>query len=573
MANIITIYDKNNEPLFPNTSSEAVYDPETKETLKEQVNKMVEDAPADGKQYARQDNVWVEVEAGAVSETVFITLLPNENDLKGASVKVESTDGDVLLDTSWQGAQLSVQIKAGIQYVVSVGDVDGYVKPESQTYTALKGASRSISFTYVESRLSLGVLSNQSNDDEIVAVKATVKYGENSIEAGNGAVISLPLDVDVTITFPVVDGYQKPDTISFRHTGGHVTKEGTYRCSVVTVVLADNQSSYDDIASATAIVTGAVSGTLLNGGNIKVPWGGTIVVSGSAVEDYKTPSISYTASDVLKTITLTYETEVVSVVLSANNGASLDGQVVTINGKNHTWSGTTIIQKVAFGTSYTVSVSDKDGYIAPESQSYSAAKSSRDLAMVYREQLLGVFVQMINGQLIDYDTWMDSTSRDYDNVNGIAVLSYKCQFVINIRTANTNVNWGDGTTVQGIVTTTNLSEAQLDFDGEGNTKKIVEQIDSDYCCAKKCQEYTFPNGEKGYLGSVGEWNAILNNIDYIIGIQSTFENEIGINKGSFMTSTQYDSGHVWLFKGDDGSFYSAQNNVSTGFYIFSKINY
>ena len=117
-----------------------------------------------------------------------------------------------------------------------------------------------------------------------------------------------------------------------------------------------------------------------------------------------------------------------------------------------------------------------------------------------------------------------------------------CQWSAN----NTNVN--------GIVTTTSISDAINDYNGQKNTNTILDSHDvkTNAPAAYYCSSYIFPNGEKGYLGSVGEWQAI---VDNNIEIESILY-DCGVETLSitYWTSTQYDSGNCWYFYGGGPTF-------------------
>ena len=162
-------------------------------------------------------------------------------------------------------------------------------------------------------KLTLAIKSNQGVDSIIAAVKATVQYGDTSIQAGSG-VIGLPSFSAVKIVFPHVDGYKTPEPIEFETTG--------------------------------------------------LP-------------------ISFSA---------TYETELVKVNLSAWDGSSVVGQVVTIDGTPYTWNGITIEHKIAIGSSYSITTNGKEGYLNPK-ENFIASQVTRDITLVYGE-LLGSWIKI-----------------------------------------------------------------------------------------------------------------------------------------------------------------------------------
>ena len=160
--------------------------------------------------------------------------------------------------------------------------------------------------------------------------------------------------------------------------------------------LLTNQLSHDDLLGATITVEyGSASKTYTWEGislTINVPAYVDYTVTFGEVEGYRKPSsVTYTAQNGnRRTLNAKYETEVVSVTLAADDNSSVNGAQVEINGTIHTWNGTALTQKVAFGTTYTVEAGDLDGFVTPDSQTYTADQSSRSLSFVYKASAIKV---------------------------------------------------------------------------------------------------------------------------------------------------------------------------------------
>ena len=103
------------------------------------------------------------------------------------------------------------------------------------------------------------------------------------------------------------------------------------------------------------------------------------------VEGYKTPEVlSYTAvADNSRSAVVEYETEKVTVNVSADDESDVNGQIVTINGVEYAWMGEPISVKIPFGTEYSVSVNAKENYVVPQAQTFVAGEVSREVDMVY----------------------------------------------------------------------------------------------------------------------------------------------------------------------------------------------
>lgn len=114
----------------------------------------------------------------------------------------------------------------------------------------------------------------------------------------------------------------------------------------------------------------------------------------------------------------------------------------------------------------------------------------------------GVFVQHIDGTLYSEENWT-SGGFSNDEANGVAVITEKASFVI-AKTDLGLIDWSSkpNTLVDGILTTTDKATALTDFAGYNNTQLMLatDTSGAGYACAN----YTFPNGDKGYLPALGE---------------------------------------------------------------------
>lgn len=298
--------------------------------------------------------------------------------------------------------------------------------------------------------------------------------------------------------------------------------------------------------------------TITNGkASFSVPYDETYTVSLSDMDGYTaSESQTYTASQPTREISMEYTKIVEHVIVNVVNetNAFVNGQTLTVSG-GVTGSYTINNSKVEFdvpeGLTYTVSVNDKDGYITPKSQRFTAGTGTREIRMVYEELKLGVFIQGISGKLYETAAW---TSQE--TPNGVAVITENCRFVMALEDAYYNMcQWGSyRTLVDGITTTTSSSTAKTDYDGEAQTTTILDTLGNssstnDAPAAYYCHAYTFPNGKKGYLGAAGEWQAALDNKTAITSALSNCEGaEIS---DYYWTSTQYNSDKSWDMNFED----------------------
>lgn len=122
---------------------------------------VVTEAPKDGKQYARQNGTWVEVEAAPKDETVKITVSSNQSsdsDINGVTVTVAY--GDTSNQLTWEGTELSVTIPVNSNYTITCSDVTDYSTPEVQSFIAEAGNTRNVTLTYSTTIVTLNVTSN-----------------------------------------------------------------------------------------------------------------------------------------------------------------------------------------------------------------------------------------------------------------------------------------------------------------------------------------------------------------------------------------------------------------------------
>ena len=175
----------------------------------------------------------------------------------------------------------------------------------------------------------------------------------------------------------------------------------------------------------------------------------------------------------------------------------------------------------------------------------------------------GVYIQHVNGALYTESEW---TAGGYANsdANGVAILSETVHaFVIAKEDASSSaIRWGGyGKTVPDIVTSTSSATAILDYDGAGNTPKIIEYLagtNDGYSdgapAAEACAAFTFPNGKKGYLPALGEWQVACNNKTAVVSAMSLIGGT-AIKSDYYWSSTQYNSYNSWSLRWNDGNLY------------------
>ena len=153
----------------------------------------------------------------------------------------------------------------------------------------------------------------------------------------------------------------------------------------------------------------------------------------------------------------------------------------------------------------------------------------------------GVYIQHIDGKLYTTNEWTLGGFSN-DKANGVAVIASKCAFVIAKADIGTSA-WSSNTSsnVDGVMQTDDEAVAVTDYAGYNNTQLMLATDSSG--AGYSCANYTFPNGKKGYLPALGEWNIARNNrsaIDAAMEVIGTT-----IQDKYYWSSTQYSSNRAW----------------------------
>jgi len=91
----------------------------------------------------------------SAGELVNISLVTNQSsssydsDLIGATITItDNTESTILLNTTWDGTDISFEIPVPVNYTISVGSITGYKTPSSITYDSRTGRNRNLEFQY-----------------------------------------------------------------------------------------------------------------------------------------------------------------------------------------------------------------------------------------------------------------------------------------------------------------------------------------------------------------------------------------------------------------------------------------
>lgn len=165
-----------------------------------------------------------------------------------------------------------------------------------------------------------------------------------------------------------------------------------------------------------------------------------------------------------------------------------------------------------------------------------------------------------------------SSGKNYNDVEGIAVSDGMHRVIVAKEDAGNGQRYyfgGRGVSVDG------LNTGSSDYDGEGNTLKIISAVtrsdgyftDAPYSAAAVAHEYLFPSGKSGYLGASGEWNLVGTYYSEIDALLSVVSGDSLVKDYSFT---------YWVSTGMEDNvkamcyhLYQSNGNVNTGLESYS----
>lgn len=156
--------------------------------------------------------------------------------------------------------------------------------------------------------------------------------------------------------------------------------------SSLTITIKSNQGTDSTIAAVKATIKyDSTTLSVASGSTVYIPIGKSVTVTYSEVNGYTTPaSVTYTTSTESKSITATYNTELLTVNVTSDAALPTGYRITVSNIGTQTTASKTY--KVPYGTNYTVSASAVDGYTTPASQSFTANSVARTVTVTYYEQ-------------------------------------------------------------------------------------------------------------------------------------------------------------------------------------------
>ena len=284
---------------------------------------VVTEAPKDGKQYARQNGTWVEVEAAPKDETVKITVASNQlsdSNINGVTITIAYGETSKVL--TWKGTELTATIPVNVTYTITCSDVTDYAKPQSQTFIAEAGNIRIITLTYNTTIVTINVTSNHP---ELLSNKVDVKlsgYVTKTLSGNRTYTVKIPTGAQYTIEGTEVSIFSSsnfrkwvtPDSITSTANGVAEEKTLMYRGAKLKIKLAKDIGSLTDVYVYSNTVPKESSYTLVtrdtDENTFVLPTTETWTIEPRSVAGYFTPeiqTIQISSLDDVKEVTLDWE--------------------------------------------------------------------------------------------------------------------------------------------------------------------------------------------------------------------------------------------------------------------------
>ena len=284
---------------------------------------VVTEAPKDGKQYARQNGTWVEVEAAPKDETVKITVASNQlsdSNINGVTITIAYGETSKVL--TWEGTELTATIPVNTTYTITCSDVTDYAKPQSQTFIAEAGNIRIITLTYNTTIVTINVTSNHP---ELLSNKVDVKlsgYVTKTLSGNRTYTVKIPTGAQYTIegtevsifSSPNFRKWVTPDSITSTANGVAEEKTLMYRGAKLKIKLAKDISGLADVYVYSNTVPKESSYTLVtrdtDENTFVLPTTETWTIEPISVAGYITPeiqTIQISSLDDVKEVTLDWE--------------------------------------------------------------------------------------------------------------------------------------------------------------------------------------------------------------------------------------------------------------------------
>ena len=147
---------------------------------------------------------------------------------------------------------------------------------------------------------------------------------------------------------------------------------------------------------------------------------------------------------------------------------------------------------------------------------------------------------------------------------GIAVVTDETRYVVGLTRNPTNLKWQNSTgNISGLSDISSIDLAKADFNGRSNSNIIATASNggANAPVNEYCQNFTFPDGSKGYLPAAGELYIVYQNLTSINELLTLVGGMDIAQQLSYWSSTERSAGNAWSLEFKDGS---VTNAIKTG---------
>ena len=383
--------------------------------------------------------VWKKAGSGGdmqLTEKVNITLSSNQAQpdiaLNGAEIHLIYGDNDTPF--IWQnGSVFSAEIPMNMTYRIVYPTIAGYATPEEDEFIALAGNTRTVNAMYNTTIMTIDVVSNQTDKADLNNLQIVLSGSINKILTYTGQPLSLkvPIGKSVVITPAQLDGYANVPAVTKTPTASTDSVTFTYSTTITSISLSSNQPVPDTRLNGTKVTVKYADITKefsWNGSaySLKIPTGASFSVSSADVSGYNTPAQkTQTATGTSGSVFLAYTTEKVTINVTADDGASVAGQTLTVTntGNNSQLysgaAGTGIVLYIPFGTNCKVSVNAMSAYHPVSDQSFTSGSANRTVTVTYE--------RIKTSRVVQDDSIADPQNITGD-VNGTIIQQIRAKF-------------------------------------------------------------------------------------------------------------------------------------------------
>ena len=313
-------------------------------------------------------------------------------------------------------------------------------------------------------------------------------------------------------------------------------------------------------------------------GNKLVKKTGTFVTPatlGGAIDDYASNKGYLTENNLNEKLK-----ETVTIKLVSDKSASdtnLNGATVTVKSgdttvSTQTWQGTPIEVKVPCDKEVTIEAATVKMYTKPQVLKYVPSPLyNREMTFTYKALNTGTYIIDKNDNLYESPTECEEAGLSKTDMIGVLLVTNNVAIVIAPKIIYNLIWSNEENLIEGCATFPNYLDALKDFAGAANTAAIIGADNNPNIVARRCSDYVFKNGKKGYLMSVGEAKEIAENF-YILGPKLTYINDFDApsESGKYWTSTQMNANSAWGFSMNRTSPSEVSKTVQTNaFAIYS----